>query len=112
LATLAPGRIRHSAVFTLVHAAGTDGETRFLEAIAELRDLPSVEAFEVLREVSPKNGYRFVVSMEFADEDAYQAYNDHPEHVAFVRERWDAEVTDFIEIDTVARTPEDGLADA
>ena len=40
--------------------------------------------------------------MEFPDALAYQAYNEHPEHVAFVDQRWDAEIAGFLEIDTVA----------
>ena len=42
----------------------------------------------MLREVSPKNGFRFGLSMEFADQSAYDGYNEHPTHVAFVQERW------------------------
>jgi len=56
----------------------------------------------VLSEVSPKNGYRYGVSMEFATRAAYEAYNASPEHVEFVRDRWDADVAEFIEIDFVA----------
>jgi hypothetical protein len=41
--------------------------------------------------------------MEFADQAAYTAYNEHPQHVAFVAERWDAQVTRFMEIDTASR---------
>jgi hypothetical protein len=41
--------------------------------------------------------------MEFADRAAYEVYNAHPEHVAFVRDRWTAEVTAFQEIDYEAR---------
>jgi hypothetical protein len=41
--------------------------------------------------------------MEFADEAAYRAYNDHPDHVAFVEGRWLPEVSDFLEIDYAAR---------
>ena len=37
--------------------------------------------------------------MEFADEAAYAAYNGHPDHVAFVRDRWAPEVGAFLEID-------------
>jgi hypothetical protein len=80
---LTNGRIRHSVVFTLTHAEG----------------------FELMREVSPKNDYRFGLTMEFADPSAYTAYNEHPDHVAFVRDRWDAEVTSFLEIDTTALSP-------
>jgi Stress responsive A/B Barrel Domain len=39
--------------------------------------------------------------MEFADQAAYDTYNDHPIHVAFVRDRWKMEVSDFMEIDYV-----------
>ena len=83
------------------------------------RRLESIEAFEaggraeqaakeegeleVLREVSPKNGYRFGISMEFADQAAYDAYNSHPDHVRFVETRWLPEVSDFLEIDYAPR---------
>ncbi len=72
----------------------------------------------MLREVSPKNGYRFGISMEFADSTAYAGYNDHPDHVRFVQERWVPEVAvanaahslresagfpDFLEVDYAPR---------
>jgi len=37
--------------------------------------------------------------MEFADRAAYESYNEHPDHVRFVQERWLPEVADFLEID-------------
>jgi Stress responsive A/B Barrel Domain len=99
---LTNGRIRHSVVFTLNHAEGSAEEADFLDAVARLEALPGVEAFELMREVSPKNEYRFGLTMEFADPAAYSGYNEHPQHVDFVERRWDAEVSDFLEIDTVA----------
>ena len=105
---LAPGRIRHTVVFTPHHAEGSPEEADFLAAGAALAAIPGVEAFEVLREVSPKNGYRFGISMEFADEAAYAAYNEHPDHVAFVQGRWIPEIADFLEVD-YGRSP-DGRA--
>jgi hypothetical protein len=101
---LAPGRIRHSVSFALVHPLGSVEEADFLAAAARLAEVvPGVEAFELLREVSPKNPYAHGLSMEFADRAAYAAYDAHPEHVAFVQERWAAEVSDFQEIDYQAR---------
>ncbi len=97
--TLGPNRIRHTVVFTPRHAAGSPEEADFLTAAAGLAAIPGVEAFEILRETSPKNGYRFGISMEFAGPDAYTAYNEHPDHVRFVQERWLAEIEDFLEID-------------
>jgi hypothetical protein len=98
---LANGRIRHSVVFTLTHSEGSAEEADFLDAIARLEAIPGVEAFELMREVSPKNDYRFGLTMEFADPASYQAYNEHADHVAFVERRWDTEVTGFLEIDTI-----------
>ena len=97
--TLAPDRIRHTVVFTPKHAAGSAEEEDFLAAAARLSEIPGVEAFEILRETSPKNGYRFGISMEFAGPGAYTDYNEHPDHVRFVQERWIPEVDDFLEID-------------
>src|SRR3954465_13668025 len=101
---LAPDRIRHTVSFVLVHRPGSAEEADFLAAAARLADvIPGVEAFEVLREVSPKNPFVHGLSMEFADRAAYEDYNEHPEHVAFVQNRWLAEVSDFLEIDYEAR---------
>jgi hypothetical protein len=93
--------IRHTVVFTLKHAAGSPEEAAFLRDAKVLADIPGVEKFEQLRQVSPKNDYHFGFSMEFANEDAYEGYNEHPAHVAFVRDRWVPEVERFLEIDYV-----------
>ena len=97
-----PGRIRHTVSFSLRHPAGSDAERDFFEAAEALREIPGVEAFDILAEVSPKNGFRFGISMEFADVAAYESYNEHPEHVRFVEQRWVNEVEDFLEIDYAA----------
>ena len=92
-------RVRHTVAFTLVHPEGSPEERDFLQAAERLEDIPGVGAFELLAEVSPKNGYRFGISMEFADRAAYDRYNEHPDHVRFVQERWQPEVSDFLELD-------------
>jgi|SRR6476620_7537293 Stress responsive A/B Barrel Domain len=96
-------RVRHTVAFTLVHQEGSAEERDFLDAAERLADIPGVEAFELLAEVSPKNGYRFGISMEFADGAAYDRYNEHPDHIRFVQQRWVSEVSEFIEIDYAAR---------
>ena len=105
MAKLGPGRIRHTVVFTPIHRDGSPEEADFLEAAAHLATIPGVEVFEILRETSPKNGYRFGISMEFAGAAAYAAYNEHPDHVGFVESRWLPEVADFLEIDYEAPWP-------
>ena len=97
--TLGDDRIRHTVVLTPRHDPGSPEEGDFLAAAERLAEIPGVEAFEILRETSPKNGYRFGISMEFADAAAYAAYNEHPDHVRFVQDRWIPEVDDFLEID-------------
>lgn len=94
--------IRHTVVFRLVHPAGSPEEAAFLAAAAELAGIPGVQRFEVLREVSPKNDFAFGLSMEFDDQAAYDAYSFGPKHSAFVRDRWETEVADFLEIDYTA----------
>jgi hypothetical protein len=93
--------IRHTVVFTLKHPQGSAEERKFLEDALMLTQIPSVQKFERLKQVSAKNDFKFGFSMEFADQVAYDAYNDHPIHVAFVRDRWKTEVSDFMEIDYV-----------
>ena len=95
--------IRHTVVFRLKHAAGTTDEAKFLaDSRRILAAIPGVENFEAMRQVSPKNDYAFGFSMEFADRATYDGYDGHPDHIAFVRDRWMKEVDDFLEIDYAA----------
>lgn len=94
--------IRHTVVFRLKHAEGSSAEAAFLKGADVLATIPGVGKFEKLRQTSAKNDYAFGFSMEFSNRAAYSAYNDHPSHVAFVRDRWIPEVADFMEIDYVA----------
>ena len=102
MAALSGTRIRHTVSFDLRHQPGSAEQADFLAAAERLADIPGVEEFEVVREVSPKNGFSFGISMEFADQAAYDAYNAHPDHVRFVEQRWRSEVADFLEIDYAA----------
>ena len=78
--------IRHTVVFRLKHERYSAAEKAFLDAAKALAGIPGVEKFEQLKQVSPKNDYTFGFSMEFGDQAAYDGYNDHPDHVAFVRD--------------------------
>ncbi|MER9740182.1 Dabb family protein [Mesorhizobium sp. M0187] len=97
--------IRHTVVFTLKHPQYSLEEKRFLsDAKRILSAIKGVTHFEPLRQVSPKNDYHFGFWMEFVDQAAYTRYNEHPDHVAFVRDRWIPEVETFMEIDYVPLT--------
>ena len=92
-------RIRHGVIFKLKHQRGSKEETDFLNAAKKLAGIPGVEKFECLRQVSKKNKFEFGISMEFASQALYDQYNVHPDHTAFVQQRWMKEVEDFMEID-------------
>lgn len=92
--------IRHTVAFRLKHAAGSVEEARFLaDGRRTLAAIPDVQNFEAFRQVSAKNDYTFGFSMEFAEQAANDGYNTHPDHVAFVRDRWIPEVEAFLELD-------------
>ncbi|PCE16003.1 hypothetical protein AUC47_10875 [Microbacterium sp. SZ1] len=92
--------IQHTVVFRLVHDEGSTEERDFLATgRSVLSAIPGVEDFSVRRQVSPKSDLEHQFSMVFADRAAYDAYNDHPAHAAFVAERWVPEVAAFQEYD-------------
>ncbi|MFM2288613.1 MAG: hypothetical protein RL684_1756 [Pseudomonadota bacterium] len=96
---MSAGPIRHTVAFRLRHAPGSAAERDFLAALAQLATIAGVQRFEILRQTGRKNDFSFGASMEFADPAAYEAYNVHPAHVAFVQQRWIPEVAGFLEID-------------
>ena len=94
--------IQHTVVFRLVHEAGSPAEADFLATgRATLTGIPGVTEFAVNKQVSPKSDLDWQFTMVFADQDAYDAYNSHPDHVGFVETRWVPEVAAFQEYDFV-----------
>ncbi|CAN5265318.1 Dabb family protein [soil metagenome] len=91
--------IRHTVLFTLRHPSGSGEERSFVDAAQVLATIPGVERFERLRQTSATCDFAFALSMEFADERAYGAYNVHPDHVRFVLSRWQLEVSSYQELD-------------
>jgi hypothetical protein len=93
--------IRHTVLFCLKWPPGSAAEAGFFKATEVLASLPQVQHFERLRQVSHKNNFKFGLSMQFADEAAYASYNQHPTHLAFVRDHWIPNVEEFMEVDYV-----------
>ncbi|MGD0031097.1 Dabb family protein [Paenibacillus illinoisensis] len=94
--------ITHMVTFTLYAGKDTAEAEAFLKESAEaLAVIPGVENFQVLRQVSAKNEFDYGFSMVFADQAAYDAYNEHPVHRKYVEERWEKEVSRFQEIDLI-----------
>ncbi|WP_301929847.1 Dabb family protein [Ferruginibacter sp.] len=93
-------RTYHSVFFTLKHPKGSPSEQAFLATAKKLAAIPGVEKFECLKQTSKQNKFEFGLSMEFATQQLYNTYNNHPAHVAFIQNHWLKEVEDFLEIDT------------
>ncbi|NHO65618.1 Dabb family protein [Aestuariicella hydrocarbonica] len=91
--------ILHTVAFKTKHKTGSREEREFLEAGMALANLPMVKNFECYKQTGRKNPFEFGFSMVFDSDQDYDAYNRHPEHVAFVENRWNTEVEDFIELD-------------
>ena len=90
--------IQHTVVFRLNTDADAD---HFFTRTRKLAVIRGVKDFEVLRQVGQKNDFTHGLSMYFDDQSAYDRYNDHPDHLAFVNDVWLPNVADFIEIDYV-----------
>lgn len=92
--------IQHMVIFDLNHEKGSALAEKFLKDGQQiLSHIPVVQNFQVFNQVSLKNDYSYGFSMVFADKSAYDTYNNHPDHVAFVENRWKKEVARFLEID-------------
>lgn len=91
--------IHHSVIFKLKVPPNSTEEKQFLTAAKKLADIEGVQQFEVLKQVSKKNNFDFGLSMEFDNQQSYDAYSRHPEHVQFIQDYWLQYVEDFLEID-------------
>jgi len=91
--------IRHTVAFKLKHQKSSPQEQDFIAALNKLSDIPGVKNFSLMNEISKKNKFDYILAMDFDTQQAYDQYNEHPDHVAFVQSRWLKEVEEFMEID-------------
>lgn len=92
--------IQHMVIFDLEYEKGSVQAEKFLKDGREiLSKISVVQNFQVFNQVSVKNDYSYGFSMVFAGQTEYTSYNNHPDHVAFVENRWKKEVSRFLEID-------------
>lgn len=91
--------IRHSVILNLKAAISAESKKAFFLAVDTLAVIPYVKNFEVLYQISFKNKFEYGISMEFDTQELYDAYTNHPAHVAFVQNFWIPNVDDFLEID-------------
>ena len=92
--------IRHIVAFSLKYPKDSAEAKKFIVDSREiLGAIPHVAAFDQCWQVSSKNDFDYVFVFDFMSEDDYKAYNAYPTHVQYVKERWDTEVTKFMETD-------------
>jgi hypothetical protein len=97
---LKKGEVQHMVIFTLSYPKGSAEAQKFIQdGTRILTGIPVVNNFQAFNQVSKKNKYQYGFSMVFANQTDYSIYNNHPDHVAFVQNRWLKEVSDFLEID-------------
>jgi Stress responsive A/B Barrel Domain len=94
--------IHHTVAFRLNSGADAD---HFLTRARGLAGIAGVNDFEILRQVGQKNTFTHGLSMYFGDQSAYDGYNNHPDHLAFVNDVWLPNVADFLELDYVRDEP-------
>ena len=87
-------------IFNLPYPEGSADAEKFLaDGTRILTGISVVRNFQAFKQVSVKNDYKYGFSMVFTNREDYTTYNNHPDHVAFVQDRWAGEVTEFLEID-------------
>ncbi len=92
--------ITHSVFFRLKHKVGSIKEKEFIDSCLRiLSPIPGIVSFRVLRQTSTKNNFDFGLTMDFESQSVYDGYNNHPDHVDFVRDIWIPNVEEFMEID-------------
>jgi len=97
---LKKGEIQHMVIFNLKHQKDSDEARQFIQdGTRILTGIPVVRNFQAFKQVSKKNKFQYGFSMVFTNQNDYSTYNNHPDHVAFVQNRWMKEVSDFLEID-------------
>ncbi len=92
--------IRHIVAFTLKHKKDSAEAKQFIaDSKRILGAIPSVAAFDQCYQTSPKNEFDYAFVFDFLREEDYNAYSMHPDHVQYVKERWETEVDKFMETD-------------
>lgn len=91
--------IRHSVIFKLKYPENSPEAKEFFIAAKKLANIPGVQNFECLKQTSKKNKFDYGLSMEFANQQLYDAYSNHVDHVQFIQQYWLKYVEDFLEID-------------
>lgn len=91
--------IFHSVFLQFKSNVSLEQQDHFFSEAKKLAQIPGVQSFQCLQEISPKNPFEFGLIMQFETDEIYQAYTNHPDHIHFVENIWIPSVANFQEID-------------
>jgi hypothetical protein len=91
--------ILHSVLLKLKYAKATADEKQFFLGVDQLKGIPGVQNLHYYRQTNKKNSFDFGITMEFESHEAYEGYNKHADHLAFIENFWIPGVEEFLEID-------------
>ena len=74
--------IEHIVAFNLKAEAGSAEEKDFLDALHSFSEIPGVQDFKVVRQISAKGSFAFAISMNFDDQAALERIVDRIEQEA------------------------------
>jgi hypothetical protein len=93
-------KIRHMVVFNLKYGKDDPRSKAFIdEARRVFGNLPVPKNVMQCYQTNPMCAFDYGFSFDFMDPEDYRRYNNHPDHVKFVEERWKTEVANFMEVD-------------
>ena len=93
---------RHTVLFNFKDGVSDTDRDGLIEALRSLKDLPTVDAFVVQKNILPQGDhapYEWLVVGDFADETARAAYEKHEKHAALIQNNFLPNVEDFIMAD-------------
>jgi Stress responsive A/B Barrel Domain len=77
--------IRHAVILKLKADISSAEKQAFLDASRKLSVIPDVQKFEIFKQISLKNKFEYGISMEFDNQEQYDIYSNHADHVAFIQ---------------------------
>jgi heme-degrading monooxygenase HmoA len=99
--TESKGKITHTVQLKFKAEVDAEQQGVFFAAADKLKNIPGVKHFEVMRQVSSKNQFQYLLSMVFDNDEIYQQYNQNPVHLDFIEKQWKPKVESFLEADFV-----------
>ncbi|MGQ9468254.1 MAG: Dabb family protein, partial [Nitrososphaerales archaeon] len=91
--------IKHIVLFNLKSSALNQFDHLAKMAKETLTKIPGVQNLSVGLSIKPNARYKYLITMEFADENLLKEYRAHPIHVKYRDEHFKPAVEEYISLD-------------